>query len=434
MFSHKTPADFMNYLRFLAAFFILSICFSCKTKEVVKPNSPPSAFTVTATLADNGKDIVLKWTKSKDPDGDAVTYAVVYKDTLAKNLSDTTYVIKDIPYGTEVKGSVVANDLKGGKTATPFSNQTATLFVKIPDINFEKALIRLKIDDVQDGQVLRSSAEKVISLDLSTKEENDKISNSTGIEAFYNLKNLSLYNNKLTNIDIGRNTVLEKFDCSFNRLTNLALPIGFNLKYLDCSVNQLKTLGVSKNLGLLEFDCSNNELTFLELSKYTILQKLNCFANQLTSLDVSNNIELKELNCAYNPISNLDISKNILLNKLICLHSGLTNLDISKNINLQYLDCSLTVIRSLDVSKNLLLTNLICESNFFKSLDISKNLVLKEFRCEFNELTNLDISKNINLEILFCSKNKIQTICVNSLNQVKPDWIKDASATYKICN
>lgn len=54
--SHKTPADFMNYLRFLAAFFILSVCFSCKTKEVVKPNSPPSTFTVTATLADNGKD------------------------------------------------------------------------------------------------------------------------------------------------------------------------------------------------------------------------------------------------------------------------------------------------------------------------------------------------------------------------------------------
>jgi hypothetical protein len=90
LFSHKTPADFMNYLRFLTAFFILSVCFSCKTKKDVKPNSPPSSFTVTATLADNGKDIILKWTKSKDPDGDAVTYAVVYKDTLAKNLSDTT--------------------------------------------------------------------------------------------------------------------------------------------------------------------------------------------------------------------------------------------------------------------------------------------------------------------------------------------------------
>ena len=39
LFSHKTPADFMNYLRFLAAFFILSVCFSCKTKKDIDPNN-----------------------------------------------------------------------------------------------------------------------------------------------------------------------------------------------------------------------------------------------------------------------------------------------------------------------------------------------------------------------------------------------------------
>jgi hypothetical protein len=38
------------------------------------------------------------------------------------------------------------------------------------------------------------------------------------------------------------------------------------------------------------------------------------------------------------------------------------------------------------------------------------------------------------LENLNCQNNKIQTICVSNLNQVKPDWQKDASATYKICN
>ena len=68
LLSHKIPADFMNYLRLLAAFFILSVCFSCKTKEVVKPNSPPNAFTVTATLADNGKNIIqTNGQKAKTP-------------------------------------------------------------------------------------------------------------------------------------------------------------------------------------------------------------------------------------------------------------------------------------------------------------------------------------------------------------------------------
>ena len=68
LFSHKTPADFIKYLRFLATLFILSVCFSCKIKEVVKPNSPPNAFTVTATLADNGKNIILtNGQKAKTP-------------------------------------------------------------------------------------------------------------------------------------------------------------------------------------------------------------------------------------------------------------------------------------------------------------------------------------------------------------------------------
>jgi hypothetical protein len=329
LFSHKTPADFMNYLRFLAAFFILSVCFSCKTKEVVKPNSPPNAFTVTATLAANGKDIILKWTKSKDPDGDAVTYSVVYKDTLIRHLNDTTYIIKNVPYDTEVKGSIVAKDLKGGATVAQFSSKTLSLYIKIPDINFENALIRLKIDDIQDGQVLRGNAEKVINLDLGTKEENDKISNSTGIEAFYNLKNLSFNNNKLELIDITKNIALERLDCSYNKLTNINLLKNINLEYLYCNDNQL------------------------------------------------------------------------------------TNLDISQNV---------------------LLKDLFCRSNQLQVLDIKNSTNLLRLYCSYNQLTTLDINKNTFLNYLICNGNKIQTICVNSLNQVKPDWQKDASATYKICN
>ena len=37
-------------------------------------------------------------------------------------------------------------------------------YVIIPDINFEKALIQLKIDDVQDGKVLKTNVLKVTSL------------------------------------------------------------------------------------------------------------------------------------------------------------------------------------------------------------------------------------------------------------------------------
>ena len=115
--------------------------FGCKSKEEVQPNQPPQLFNVTAKLLANEQDLILTWTKSIDPDGDIVTYSVVYTDTLAKNLSDTTFIIKNLPFETEVKGNVIAKDTKGSKTISNFSIKTGTTYIIIPDVNFEKALI-----------------------------------------------------------------------------------------------------------------------------------------------------------------------------------------------------------------------------------------------------------------------------------------------------
>lgn len=399
----------MNYLRLLAAFFILSVCFSCKTKEVVKPNSPPNAFTVTAELADNGKDILLKWTKSKDPDGDVVTYAVVYKDTLAKNLSDTTYIIKDLPYETEIKGSVVAKDLKGGVTVTQFSSKTGIQYIKIPDINFEAKLIKELIDDVQDGKLSVSKVKNITSLNI----RGSNITNLSGIEAFSNLTTLNCSANKLTSIDLSKNIFLST---------------------LDCSSNQLKSIEVSKNINLDMLNCYNNKLTGLDLSKNTFLKSLDCGSNQLTEIDVSNNKMLTIFSCLENQLKNIDISKNTSLLGFYCRYNQLANLDISKNGVLSYIDCEGNQLIALDISKNLKLDNIWCSYNKLTSLDISKHIYLEFLICDNNQISSLDLSKNILLRQLACYKNKIQTICINSLSQPNSNWIKDASSTYKICN
>jgi hypothetical protein len=409
LLSHKMPANFMNYLRFLAAFFILSVCFSCKTKEVVKPNSPPNAFIVTATLADNGKDLQLRWTRSLDIDGDAVTYAVVYKDTLAKNLSDTTYIIKDLPYETEIKGSVVAKDLKGGVIVSQFSSKTGTQYIKIPDINFEAKLIKELIDDVKDGKLSVSKAEKITSLNIRSSN----ITNISGIEAFSNLTTLNCSANKLTSIDLSNNIFLST---------------------LDCSSNQLKSIEVSKNVNLGSLNCYNNRITELDLSKNTFLKSLDCGSNQLTTIDVSNNIKLTIFSCLENQLKNIDISKNTFLLGFYCRYNQLTNLDISKNWFLSYIDCEGNQLTTLDISKNLRLDNIWCSYNKIISLDVSKHFSLEFLTCDNNQISSLDLSKNLLLRQLTCYKNKIQTICVNSLSQSNSNWIKDPTATYKVCN
>lgn len=337
-----------------------SLMLACKSKEevVIPPNQPPGNFNVTSTLSTNGQDVILKWNKSKDPEGDLVTYSVVYNDTLARNLSDTTYTIKNLPFETEIKGTIVAKDTKGNKTVSSFTMQTGMDYVAIPDANFEKFLIKLKIDDVQDGKILRSSVLKVTALDVSGVYEKDidKIINLTGIEVFINLKNFNCSNNKITQIDI------------------------------------------SKNIALTELDCSSNKLTKLDVSNNLSLNNLNCFQNNLPSLDVRKNIGLKSLACFYNNLNSLDVSTNTALEFLNCENNKLSNLDISKNSILTTLFCGRNILTNIDMSKNLTLTDIHCDENKLSDLDVSKQISLKVLWCGSNQLASLDVSKNISIE------------------------------------
>ena len=404
---------------FIFAFFVGFglLFFGCKSKEEVQPNQPPQLFNVTAKLLANEQDLILTWTKSIDPDGDIVTYSVVYTDTLAKNLSDTTFIIKNLPFETEVKGNVIAKDTKGSKTISNFSIKTGKGYILIPDINFEKALIQLKIDDVQDGRVLRTSILKVTSLSVSSSPTNqnntyDKIKDLTGIEEFINLKSLKCSHNSLTNLDVSKNT---------------------NLTVIECYSNQLTSLDVSKNVNLAAIECSSNKLTNLDISKNVALNELGCYSNQLTSLDVSKNVNLTILICISNQLTSLDISKNMNLTILWVASNQLTNLDVSKNTKLTGVICSSNQLTNLDVSKNTKLTKLICDSNQLVSLEVDKSVNLTDLACTSNQLTSLDVNKNTNLTYLRCQNNKIQTICINNLNQANFDWIKDPTATYKVC-
>ena len=56
------------------------------------------------------------------------------------------------------------------------------------------------------------------------------------------------------------------------------------------------------NTGLTEFDCHRNKLTSIDVSKNSKLYKISCGANLLTMLDASNNKGLSVLYCYQNQI------------------------------------------------------------------------------------------------------------------------------------
>jgi Leucine-rich repeat (LRR) protein len=160
---------------------------------------------------------------------------------------------------------------------------------------------------------------------------------------------------------------------------------------------------------------SADKLTNLDVSNNNVLEKLDCFRNQLTSLDVSKNIELKSLVCHENQLTVLDLSKNIKFEWLQCDHNQLIRLDVSKNKELKSLYCWSNQLTILDVGNNPELKDLSCFGNQLTRLDVSKNSKLKDLSCGYNLLTNLDVKHNEILVQLDCSGNKLTSTALNTL-------------------
>ncbi|OOV19615.1 T9SS type A sorting domain-containing protein [Flavobacterium sp. LM4] len=328
-------------------------------------------------------------------------------------------------------------------------------YTSIPDVNFENKLIALGIDSgTTDGQVLTSNIDKLTSLDVS----NSSITDLTGIQDFVSLKYFHCHYNKLTTLDLSKNTALIYLYCRSNQLTSLDLSKNTALETLDCHTNSFITLDLSKNIALKDLTCSYNSLTTLNVSKNIFLENLTCDNNQLATVDVSENTALKIFVCHNNQLPTLDLSKNTALIQLTCNSNPLTSLDLSNNTALVYLQCIYNTLTTLDLSMNTALQNLSCFSGSLTTLDLSKNIALKSLDCHSNKLTTLDFSKNVALDRLHCYSNQLTSLNLKngknslltdlncksnpSLNCIDVDdvsysntnWsmFKDATATYSL--
>jgi hypothetical protein len=131
-----------------------------------------------------------------------------------------------------------------------FINET-----NFPDANFRNFL--LEEDYGKDGLLTDEEIANITELYVGGED----IADLTGIEHFTALKELYCFDNKLTTLDVSKNTTLE---------------------LLSCYNNQLTTLDVSKNTALQSLSCRENQLTALKVSKDSPLTVLDCLSNQLS--------------------------------------------------------------------------------------------------------------------------------------------------------
>jgi len=217
---------------------------------------------------------------------------------------------------------------------------------KIPDSNFEQALIDLKFDNVVDGKVVTSNINKITRLDLNRKN----ISDLTGIQDFTALESLRFKQNQVVSLDISQNKALKFLNCPGNLLSSLDVSQNKDIEELRLNGNKLSTLDVSHNLKLTTLRLDGNQLTSLDVSHNLNLSMLRVNANNLKLIDVTKNTKLKELSISDNQISSLNILNNKELFSLYCIGNNLKSLDVSHLNALETLWCSENNLEMLKVT------------------------------------------------------------------------------------
>lgn len=345
--------------------------------------------------------------------------------------------------------------------------QSATIdFVKIPDENLKAYMVN-NFDKNGDGEISKDEATYIKYVNCSDMG----IESLEGIEELINLQSLYCSLNKLSSIDISKNTALKSFsftssesdDSRNNPLEYLNLgdfPIS-QLSFIDfrIGVYQRGLLGRSKKLKVI-----SSNLTSLDVAGNYMLE----------SLDVSECPQLKEIKyedyiTSWN-LGDLKIASFVLYKgygytkdygnylmignvcgristnrikvygtqiKTIAIGgisdvesidvsgcSSLISLDVPKGIGLielnvngcsalAHLSCSGQQLMNLDVSSCTALTWLDCSGNLLTSLDVSKNALLSELCCFDNRLTSLNIGSYASLTRLRCQNNKLEKLSLD---------------------
>lgn len=144
------------------------------------------------------------------------------------------------------------------------------------------------------------------------------------------------------------------FDC-ISRIdaagvTELDVTRAIDLEELNANGNKLTTLDLSKNTKMTKALLNNNALTSVVLQP--ALTNLNLQNNKLTSFDGAQVPNLKTLYLSNNSISTLDLSHNTSLASIYLLNMGLTSINLGANKTSKlYLSVNNNKLTTLDLTE-----------------------------------------------------------------------------------
>lgn len=277
-----------------------------------------------------------------------------------------------------------------------------TRAIIFPDKKFKEYLV-LNFDKDNDGEISLTEALTIEKLNLIGNcrkgyftPDGLNITSLEGIEYLINLKRINCGFNKLTHIDLNRNTKLEQVSCNNNfELSCLKIENCVGLRYLNVNQTAFKELNLINNINLEQLYCGNiGQLTSLNLNRNTLLKQLSCYYNLIEYIDLSNNTYLEEVRIGHNKLKTLDLKRNKEIKRLYCDENQLEILDLSENKKLEILECRDNDLKTIDLIRNKKLIYLNCMSNeLLENVIIDDDFIIKELHSNVKPLTSNRIKK-----------------------------------------
>lgn len=202
--------------------------------------------------------------------------------------------------------------------------------VAIDEVNFPDKEFREVVSDFdtdKDGYLTTAELYAVSEINAQVS----LISDLKGIEYFTELKRLIVSSNKLTSLDLSKNTKLTSLSCDYNKLTSLDLSNNKLLVYVYCSKNEIEELVLPKDNKIKALEIENNKIKEVDVASMPYLTTLACEGNSLLYLS-DFNVESTSSSHIFPSFSGKDNVRDIELEGDIITIEGA---DLSRIFNLK---------------------------------------------------------------------------------------------------
>lgn len=305
------------------------------------------------------------------------------------------------------------------ETETDLTQEAKTDYgsVAIDEAHFPSEAFRKYIaenfDGDSDGTLV---SDEIRNAKIIMNEGDYEFGSLKGIEYLKNLKQLSLAEEDLTEVDVNQNSELQILSVSMNEnITKIDTKHNPKLRvFTTYELSNLADVDITENKELRWFAAGSSKIDNLDISNNLYLKRCEVPSTQLKSINISNNKKLQALNIESTQISEINTSNNRDLYEFYFNDTPISKVDFTKNWNLTQIQARSTKLKELDLSHCKALTLLWIGETEITDLDLANNKFFSELSAGGSKLERLDLSGKIDLKTIEIPNTKVKSLDLSS--------------------